>query len=138
MPAKTPVGQDGSWSSWVGAPRWGHGEPGAGTRAVSADGKKQVNEALTVIPDPNALQLAPDALPEKEELVLLKRGLRDIKKRLQQLNHVCAHQPAQELGQDRFSQTVLRGWDIATPWNERHMLTPPAWPIMDAVTCWCV
>lgn len=66
----------------MGAPRWGHREPGAGARAVSADGKKRSRDALTVIPDPNALQLAPDALPEKEELVLLKRGLRDIKERL--------------------------------------------------------
>lgn len=30
--------------------------------------------------DPNALQLAPDALAVEEEAVLLKRGLRDIEK----------------------------------------------------------
>lgn len=66
-----------------------------------------------------ATQLAPDALPEEEEPVLLKCGLRDVKEGPQQLDNVRAHQPAQELGQQRLPPTVLGGGDTATPWEQR-------------------
>lgn len=81
------------------------------------------------VPDACALQPAPDALPEEEEPVLLKRGLRDIKKRPEQLDHVRAHQPAQELGQNGLSQTVLGGLDMASVWEEKggcSTRAPPA------------
>ena len=81
------------------------------------------------VPDACALQPAPDALAEEEEPVLLKRGLRDIKKRPEQLDHVRAHQPAQELGQNGLSQTVLGGLDMASVWEEKggcSTRAPPA------------
>lgn len=62
-------------------------------------------------PDPDALQLAPDALPEEEEPVLLKRGLRDVEEGPQQLDHVGAHEPAQQPGQHRLPPPVLRRRD---------------------------
>ena len=84
------------------------------------------------VPDANALQLAPDALPEEEEPVLLERGLRDIEECPEQLDHVRAHQPAQEPGQDGLAQTVLGGRDAASPWEERGRRSPhmlPEWPL---------
>lgn len=114
------------------------GEGGTGTQSRKQHcvcrREKQV-APRSVIPDPDTLQLAPDTLPEEEELVLLKCGLRDIKKGLEQLNHVCAHQPAQKLGQDHFPQTVFCSRDTVTPWNERPRLSPPAWPIPAATGC---
>lgn len=95
-----------------------HTVPGAGWRldARLTSAEEEITEWLSDhILDSNALQLAPDTLPVEEEPVLLECGLRDIKKRSEQLNHICVHQPAQELGQDCLSQTVLSSRDRASP-----------------------
>lgn len=80
------------------------------------------------VPDANALQLAPDALPEEEEPVLLERSLRDVEERPEHLDHVCTHQPAQEPGQDGLAQTVLGGRNAASPWEERGGCSPHVLP----------
>lgn len=102
-------------ASWWGAGLCSQG----GRQGESKAERTQGRQAPPATPDANALQLAPDALPEEEEPVLLKCGLRDVKEGPQQLDNVRAHQPAQELGQQRLPPTVLGGGDTATPWEQR-------------------
>lgn len=82
---------------------------------------KPTMQPCVIVPDSNALQLAPHTPAVEEEPVLLECGLCDVKEGPQQLHHVGVHQPEQELGQDPLPQTVLCGRDIATPWKEKDM-----------------
>lgn len=96
------------------------GPPRPAPGAASREGPRGLSRHL---PDPEALQLAPDALPEEKEPVLLKRGLRDVEEGPQQLDHVGAHEPAQQPGQYRLAPPVLGRGDGAAACSGRARLS---------------